>query len=212
MNEITVCIVEDQETLLYALETLVNSAPGLSCTGCFINGKLAAENIPVLQPDIVLMDLVMPVMGGIEAIRRIKPLCPATQFMAVTIHDEDAMVFDALKAGATAYLLKRSSYDELTGSIRELYNGGSPMSSDIARKIVSSFHEPIPTAGLAKSITRREKEILELMSRGFNYKEVAEQLFISSKTVRKHIYNIYEKLHVNSKIEAVNKFFGRPRH
>ncbi len=209
MNPITVCIVEDQPEVLEGLTGLVSHAPDMACTGSFSNGQLAVAGIPRLQPDIVLMDLVMPVMGGIEAIRRLKMICPGMLFMVVTMHDEDEIVFDALRAGATGYLLKSNSYPTLTTAIRELYNGGSPMSSTVARKVVCAFHRQATEDKDTTSITKRERQVLQAMTRGLNYKEVATELFISSKTVRKHMFNIYEKLHVHSKTAAINKFLGR---
>jgi two-component system, NarL family, response regulator LiaR len=206
---IAVCIVEDQKNIRESLEILVSNEADLICLGCFENGQKAVDAIPNLMPDLVLMDIDMPVLNGIDAIKQLKSQCPSMQFMVCTVYDEDAKVFEALKAGATSYILKRSSGKEITNAIRDLHAGGSPMSSDIARKIVLSFQASTANQQEIYSITKREKEILELLAKGMSYQEIADHIFISSKTLKKHIYNIYEKLHVNSKVEAINKFFGR---
>jgi DNA-binding NarL/FixJ family response regulator len=209
MSKISVCIVEDQQHIRESLQILVESDEELSCIGVFENGKIAVNEIPKLNPDIVMMDIEMPILDGIEAIRQLRVLCPKTQFMVCTIYDEDAKVFDALKAGAMAYLLKRSSPQEIRSAIKDLYQGGSPISSDIARKVIMSFQQKPQLPENQHNLTNREIEILGLLSKGFSYEEVAESLFISIKTVKKHIFNIYEKLQVHSKIEAINKYFGR---
>lgn len=212
MNEtqITVCIVEDRIDIREALLSLVDSQPNLSCIGTYENAEDALVGIPELQPNVVLMDIDLPKMNGIDCIKLLKPKCPRVQFMICTIYDEDEKVFEALRTGANGYILKRSPPARLLEAIVELYNGGSPMSSDIARKIVLSFQQkPEEKIQEEYHITPREQEILQLLSKGLSYQELADKLFISSKTVRKHIFNIYEKLHVNSRMEEVNKYFGR---
>jgi DNA-binding NarL/FixJ family response regulator len=214
MNEqdfqITVCIVEDRIDIREALFSLVDSQPNFSVIGAFENAEEALNTIPELQPNVVLMDIDLPKMNGIECIKLLKPQCPRVQFMICTVYDEDEKVFEALRTGANGYILKRSPPAKLLEAIVELYHGGSPMSSDIARKIVLSFQQkPEEKIQEEYHITPREQEILTLLSKGLSYQELADKLFISSKTVRKHIFNIYEKLHVNSRMEAVNKYFGR---
>jgi DNA-binding NarL/FixJ family response regulator len=209
-TQITVCIVEDRIEIREALIVLLNDQPNLWCIGSFANAEDALSGILELQPNVVLMDIDLPKMNGIEAIKILKPKCPRVQFMICTVYDEDEKVFEALRSGANGYILKRSPPAKLLEAIVELYHGGSPMSSDIARKIVLSFQ--LKNEEKIKDeyhITRREQEILELLSKGLSYQELADKLFISPKTVRKHIFNIYEKLHVNSRMEAVNKYFGR---
>ena len=209
-TQITVCIVEDRIDIREALFSLVNSQPNLSCIGTYENAEDALMGIPELQPNVVLMDIDLPKMNGIECIKLLKPKCPRVQFMICTVYDEDEKVFDALRTGANGYILKRSPPARLLEAIVELYHGGSPMSSDIARKIVLSFQQkPEEKIQEEYHITPREQEILQLLSKGLSYQELADKLFISSKTVRKHIFNIYEKLHVNSRMDAVNKYFGR---
>ncbi len=211
-TQITVCIVEDRIDIREALAALVNSQLNLSCIGTYENAEDALVGITELQPNVVLMDIDLPKMNGIECIKLLKPKCPRVQFMICTVYDEDEKVFEALRTGANGYILKRSPPVRLLEAIVELYHGGSPMSSDIARKIVLSFQQkPEEKIQEEYHITPREQEILQLLSKGLSYQELADKLFISSKTVRKHIFNIYEKLHVNSRMEAVNKYFGREK-
>jgi two-component system, NarL family, response regulator LiaR len=209
-TQITVCIVEDRIDIREALFSLVDSQANLSCIGTYENAEDAILGIQELQPNVVLMDIDLPKMNGIECIKLLKPKCPRVQFMICTVYDEDEKVFEALRTGANGYILKRSPPARLLEAIVELYHGGSPMSSDIARKIVLSFQQkPEEKIQEEYHITPREQEILQLLSKGLSYQELADKLFISSKTVRKHIFNIYEKLHVNSRMDAVNKYFGR---
>jgi two-component system, NarL family, response regulator LiaR len=206
---ITVCIVEDRKDIRESLKILVNEPADCACIGDFANAEDALKEIAELQPDVVLMDIDLPGMNGIDCIRQLKPLCPGVQFMICTVYDEDEKIFDALAAGANSYILKRSDSDTLINSIRDLHNGGSPMSSDIARKIVRQFQKALPSEKEDYHLTEREKEILELLAKGLTYQQTADKIFISGKTIKKHVYNIYEKLHVNSRTEAVNKYFGR---
>jgi two-component system, NarL family, response regulator LiaR len=208
---ITVCIVEDRKDIRESLKILVNDSPECACIGAFENGEDALKEIPELQPDVVLMDIDLPGMNGIACIKELKPLCPRVQFMICTVYDEDEKIFDALAAGANSYILKRSDSDTLINSIKDLHNGGSPMSSDIARKIVKQFQSNVSVEKEDFHLTDREKEILELLAKGLTYQQTADKIFISGKTIKKHVYNIYEKLHVNSRTEAVNKYYGREK-
>jgi len=157
----------------------------------------------------VIMDINLPGMSGIECIRQVKKKVPRTQFMMFTVYENDEKVFEALKAGASGYLLKNTGLLQLIEALKELYNGGSPMSANIARKLVNIFQEEHadeePTTGLSK----RENEILQLLSKGLLYKEIADKLGISTGTVRQHIHKIYEKLHVQNRTEAINKAYGK---
>jgi two-component system, NarL family, response regulator LiaR len=208
---ITVCIVEDRKDIRESLKILVNDAAECACIGAFENGEDAVKEIPELQPDVVLMDIDLPGINGIECVKQLKTLCPRVQFMICTVYDEDEKIFDALAAGANSYILKRSDSGTLINSIRDLHNGGSPMSSDIARKIVKQFQNNIPVEKEDFHLTEREKEILELLAKGLTYQQTADRIFISGKTIKKHVYNIYEKLHVNSRTDAVNKYYGREK-
>jgi DNA-binding NarL/FixJ family response regulator len=157
------------------------------------------------------MDIGLPKMNGIMCVRILKKFCPDTLFVMYTGSADDDLVFEALKAGAVGYLLKETSQSELLAALHELYNGGSPMSTSIARKIVSTFQHPASTGqnGFSASLTERENELLKLLNQGFRYKEIAEQLSISIETVRRHCQNIYKKLQVQSKVEAINKVYPR---
>jgi two-component system, NarL family, response regulator LiaR len=208
-KDIAVVIVEDNADIKESLKAFIENAEGMICAATYENAEAALAEIPELLPDIVLMDIGLPQMNGIDCIKKLKPLCPGVQFMICTIYDEDEKIFDALEAGANSYILKRSKSEQLIEAIRDLYEGGSPMSSDIARKIVLSFQKKSAPIRTDFGITPREEEILALLAEGLSYKELAAQIFISVKTIRKHIYNIYEKLHVHSRLEAVNKFFGK---
>jgi DNA-binding NarL/FixJ family response regulator len=206
---ILVCIVEDRKDIRESLQLLVDDSAECSCAGAFANGEEAVKAIPELQPDVVLMDIDLPGINGIECIRQLKPLCPRVQFMICTVYDEDEKIFEALAAGASGYILKRSSSNLLIASIKDLHNGGSPISSDIARKIVQQFQKALPSKKDDFHLTEREKEILELLAKGLTYQQAADTIFISGKTIKKHVYNIYAKLHVNSRTEAINKYYRK---
>jgi DNA-binding NarL/FixJ family response regulator len=212
MNEISVCIVDDNSDLRNALEEIVEMSEGYKCIGTIGTAEEAISQIPFLSPDVVLMDINLGgTESGIDCVRVLKSQVPGTNFMMCTVYEEDEKIFEALSAGASGYILKKTAPSRLLESIRELYQGGAPMSSQIARKVVAAFQSK--STGTADSklelLSNREKEILEQLSKGLMYKEIAAELFISPETVRKHVYHIYEKLHVTNRIEAVNKFFGR---
>ncbi len=205
---IRVSIVEDLTEVRDGLAELISSDRELSMVESFEDAESASEKLPQLQADIVIMDINLPGMSGIECIRRIKEKCPGTQFMMFTVYENDEKVVQALQAGATGYLLKRTEPDRILESIKELNQGGSPMSSSIARKVLNIF---LSEKKITKKeiLSNRENEVLELLANGLLYKEIAERLFISLGTVRQHIHNIYEKLHVGNRTEAVNKYFDR---
>lgn len=214
MTEISVCIVDDNTQLRNTLEEIITMSDGYKCIGTMGTAEEAINKLPLIKPDVVLMDINLGTTeSGIDCVRILKPQIPATNFMMCTVYEEDEKIFEALSAGASGYILKKTAPVKLLESIRELYQGGAPMSSQIARKVVAAFQNK-PAASEAASpqldqLTNREKEILEQLSRGLMYKEIAAQLFLSPETVRKHVYHIYEKLHVNNRVEAVNKYFGR---
>jgi DNA-binding NarL/FixJ family response regulator len=207
---ITIAIVEDLDEVREGLNQFIELDPAFKVIKSFSNGEEAAETLPLIKPDIVVMDINLPGMSGIDCIRKVKPQCPSIQFMMFTVYENDEKVFEALKAGATSYLLKKTDPATIVESLKELYNGGSPMSANIARKLVSSFYHEneILPAGPAR-LSVRESEIVQLLSQGLLYKEIAENLHISTGTVRQHIHKIYEKLHVQNRTEAINKMFGR---
>lgn len=213
MKDITVCIVDDNRDLRNALEEIISMSEGYECLETIGTAEQAIRQIPYLKPDVVLMDINLGTEeSGIDCVRALKQQVPATNFMMCTVYEEDEKIFEALSAGASGYILKKTAPARLLEAIRELYQGGAPMSSQIARKVVAAFQGKPATSGeseLIGHLSNREKEILEQLSKGLMYKEIAAELFISPETVRKHVYHIYEKLHVTNRIEAVNKYFGR---
>lgn len=213
MTEISVCIVDDNTQLRNTLEEIITMSDGYKCIGTMGTAEEAISKLPTLMPDVVLMDINLGTTeSGIDCVRILKPQIPSTNFMMCTVYEEDEKIFEALSAGASGYILKKTAPVKLLEAIRELYQGGAPMSSQIARKVVAAFqNKPVSAETVAQldQLTNREKEILEQLSRGLMYKEIANQLFLSPETVRKHVYHIYEKLHVNNRVEAVNKYFGR---
>lgn len=213
MKEITVCIVDDVSELRQALEEIVSSSDGYKCIGTMSNAAEAITKIPILNPNVVLMDINLgDTESGIDCVRQLKPVVPATNFMMCTVYEDDEKIFEALRAGASGYILKKTEPQKLLEAIKELHEGGAPMSSQIARKVVFAFRNktasPVSSTEI-EQLSYREKQILEELSRGLMYKEIANVLFISPETVRKHVYHIYEKLHVTNRVEAVNKYFGR---
>jgi DNA-binding NarL/FixJ family response regulator len=205
---IRVSIVEDLTEVREGLVELIQSDEELLMVGSFKDAEAAVEKLPALRADIVVMDINLPGMSGIDCIRTIKEKCPDTEFMMFTVYENDEKVLQALKAGATGYLLKRTEPKRIVESIKELSQGGSPMSSNIARKLLTLFvHEKTKTK--KEALSDRENEVLQLLADGLLYKEIAERLFIGHGTVRQHIHNIYEKLHVHNRTEAVNKYFER---
>jgi len=209
---IPVAIVEDNNDIRLALEQIIESDSDYTLAGSCISGEEALVKLPILNPKVVLMDIGLGGISGIEVVRELKTSYPEILFMMCTIYDEDEKIFEALSAGASGYILKKTSPAKLLEGIKELIEGGAPMSSQIARKVVAAFQNK-PTATSVGSaldvLSKRENEILEMLSTGLLYKEISDKLTISSETVRKHVYHIYEKLHVSNRIEAVNKFFGR---
>lgn len=212
MKKITVCIVDDKKELRDALEEIVNMSNDCRCTGTIGSAEDALKIIPQLKPDVVLMDINLGTPEtGIDVVRELKPAIPASNFMMCTVYEEDEKIFEALSAGASGYILKKTTPSKMLEAIRELYEGGAPMSSQIARKVVAAFLNKPATVGSndLNNLTNREREILELLSRGMMYKEIALALNLANDTIRKHVYHVYEKLHVTNRVEAVNKFFGR---
>jgi DNA-binding NarL/FixJ family response regulator len=205
---ITLAIVEDLDEVRDGLKNFISLSNGFEVLDTFKSAEDALTGLPAIQPDIVIMDINLPGMNGIECIRQVKDKSPATQFMMFTVYENDEKVFEALKAGASGYLLKNTGLVQLIEALKELHNGGSPMSSNIARKLVTVFRNEPNREALA-ALSARENEVLQLLSKGLLYKEIAEQLHISTATVRQHIHKIYEKLHVQNRTEAINKAFGK---
>lgn len=212
MEKITVCIVDDNSQLRDTLGEIISMAPGYDCVAAIGTAEGAMEHLPHIKPHVVLMDInLCSNESGIDLVRALKPIIPETNFMMCTVYEENEKIFEALRAGASGYILKKTTPIRMLEAIRELYEGGSPMSSEIARKVVAAFQQKEEKGENEeiKTLSTREKEILELLSKGLMYKEIASELFLSLETVRKHVYHIYEKLHVANRVAAVNKYYGR---
>ena len=206
---IRVSIVEDDKQIRNALEIMLGSFDGIEHVSSHGSAEELLDSFIHLKPDVVIMDIGLPGITGIECVRKIKPAAPNTQFMMCSVFEEDEKIFDALCAGATGYLVKNSPPRKFQEAIHDIYTGGSPMSAQIARKVVASFQQRTQPSKEFDHLSQREKQILQLLSNGLRYKEIAAQLFISQETVRTHIRNIYEKLQVDSRTEALNKVFGK---
>jgi len=207
--KISVSIVEDDAQVRSSLARLIDGSPGCSCVSQHGSAENALQEIPGIKPDVTLMDINLPGINGVECVRRLKPQLPATQIIMLTVYQNTEHIFNALEAGATGYLLKQTPPDELLTAIREVHAGGSPMSSHIARKIVQSFQQAVTPSPGAQTLTPREAQVLDLLAKGFLYKEIAETTKTTYATVHTHIRHIYEKLHVRSRTEAVAKHLGQ---
>ena len=203
MSAITICIVEDLEEVRNGMTSLLTLDERFEVLASFHDAEKATKELPAWQPDIVIMDINLPGMNGIECIKKVKPQCPQTQFMMFTIYEDDEKVFEALAAGASGYLLKKTPFNKIAESLSELYSGGSPMSTQIARKIINRLRNK-ETTGNIEILSGRENEVLHQLAKGLLYKEIAGKLSITTGTVRQHIHNIYAKLHVQNRTEAIN--------
>jgi len=206
---ITVSIVEDNDQLRGTLVRVINRAEGFHCLSQYANAETALESLPKERPAVVLMDINLPGMNGVECVRRLKQLLPEIQVVMLTVYEDTENIFNALAAGASGYLLKRTSSTELLAAIRDVHKGGSPMTTHIARKVVQSFQRPGASAQSTEDLSPREKEVLDCLAQGFLYKEIADKLGISYETVHTYIRRIYEKLQVRTRTEAVAKFLRR---
>lgn len=202
---IRVSIVEDDERIRNMFIILLEEASGFRCVSGYANGEDAITDIPQKKPDIVLMDINLPGMNGIECMKRIRQADDEIKIVMLTVYEDNNRIFESLAEGATGYLLKSTSQSKILESLIDVYNGGAPMSAQIARKVVQSFRKPAPSNTL-KDLTEREQEILSHLASGYMYKEIAEKLHITIHTVKTHIQNIYDKLHVRTRTEAVVKF------
>jgi DNA-binding NarL/FixJ family response regulator len=206
---ITVSIVEDNEQLRGTLARVISRADGFRCLSQHPDAEAALEGLPKDKPEVVLMDINLPGMNGVECVRRLKQVAPQIQVVMLTVYEDTDSIFNALTAGAAGYLLKRTKSAELLEAIREVNRGGSPMTTHIARKVTQSFQRAGPSAQPTENLSEREQEVLDCLSQGFLYKEIAEKLGISYETVHTYIRRIYEKLQVRSRTEAVAKFLKR---
>lgn len=206
---ITVAIVEDNDQLRGTLARVISRAPGFQSVSQYSNAEDALKGLPQERPNVVLMDINLPGMNGVECVRQLKPLLPETQIVMLTVYEDTDNIFNALAAGASGYLLKRTTSAELLAAIQDVQKGGSPMTTHIARKVVQSFQRPAAAAGPTEDLSPREREVLDCLAQGFLYKEIADKLGISYETVHTYIRRIYEKLQVRTRTEAVAKFLRR---
>jgi DNA-binding NarL/FixJ family response regulator len=207
-KDIRVSIVEDDAGVRESLADLIGHVPGLICVGAHPDAESALREIAGERPDVVLMDINLPRMSGIQCARKLKAIEGAPQVLMLTMYEDSEQVFQSLRAGASGYLLKRSSPDEIVQAIRDVAAGGAPMSRQVARKVVGYFQGIDQPRSEMDKLTPREYEVLTLLAKGFFYKEIAEQTGITLETVRGHLHNIYRKLHVQSRTEAVVRFLG----
>ena len=202
----TIAIVEDNNVVRGCLVELVNSMPGCECVANFSNGEDAIKVIPFINPDLVMMDIHLPNLSGIECAALLKQSLPALPILMLTVYEDEEKIFQAFKAGASGYILKRSSPREVVRAVEDMLDGGVPMTSTIARKVVESFRASGGESSEASSLSRRENEVLQSLSKGSANKEIAEHLSITVETVRWHLKQIYQKLHVHGRTEAALKF------
>lgn len=206
---ITVSIVEDQDQLRSTLARVIDRSDGYQCVGQHPSAEAALEALPAEKPAVVLMDINLPGINGVECVRKLKQLLPQTQVIMLTVYEDTENIFNALAAGASGYMLKRTPTPELLSAIQQVLQGGSPMTAHIARKVVQSFQRPASSPEATEDLSPREREVLDCLSQGFLYKEIAEKLGISYETVHTYIRRIYEKLQVRTRTEAVAKFLRR---
>jgi DNA-binding NarL/FixJ family response regulator len=206
---ITVSIVEDNDQLRATLARVIGRAEGFQFVSHYGSAEAALEGLPKEKPDVVLMDINLPGINGVECVRKLKQVVPGIQAIMLTVYEDTENIFNALAAGAAGYLLKRTKTAELLESIQSVHRGGSPMTAHIARKVVQSFQKAGPAPQSSESLSQREQEVLDCLSQGFLYKEIAEKLGISYETVHTYIRRIYEKLQVRTRTEAVAKYLRR---
>jgi DNA-binding NarL/FixJ family response regulator len=205
---IAISIIEDQHEVRESLVACLDNEPGMRCVGAHISGEDGLQKIPGENPDIVLMDINLPGMNGIQCVARLKKRLPNIQVLMLTTYDDGDLIFDSLRAGANGYLLKNAPQAELVQAVQQVHAGGAPMSLQIARKVINHFHKTKPASEL-DNLSPRELELLRLLAKGHRYKEIADELSINIGTVRTHINHIYEKLHVSSRTEAAMKLVGQ---
>ena len=203
---IRVSIVDDDEGIRASLATLIRRAPAFKLVGDYPNGEVAVKEIPQHPPDVVLMDINLPGMKGFECVRQLKSLVPRVQFLMLTVYEDSDSLFNSLKAGASGYLLKRTASKNLLEAIRDVHAGGSPLSPQLARRVVMFFSQPREAESEMARLTPGEREFLDQLAKGYAYKEIADRMNISIDTVRSYVRTVYEKLHVHSRTEAVVKY------
>lgn len=206
---INVAIVEDDTDIRQSLEEIISSFEELDCIASFPNAEEFIDSFKYINADVVLMDINLPGKDGIKTVAELKPLKPKVQYLMCTSYEEPEKTFDSLCAGATGYLLKNCSPEKLFEAIKDIYQGGSPMSPQIARLVVTSFNQKQKASEEFEMLTQREKEILQYLAKGYQYKEIASKLFLSVETIRTYVRHIYDKLQVHTRTEALNKIFPK---
>lgn len=203
---ISIAIVEDNLEVRHNLARFISQTPGFRCTCLCTSGEEALKDIPRVAPDVVLMDIQLPGMSGVDCTLALKQKMPSLRVMMLTVYEDSDAIFAALKAGASGYLLKRSAPARLIEAINELYQGGAPMTSEIARKVIDSFHATTPATHPQDQLTVREEQVLQFLAQGYSPREIGAKMDLSYDTVRVHLKHVYEKLHVHSRTEAVLKY------
>jgi DNA-binding NarL/FixJ family response regulator len=206
---VSLAIVEDNPGFRESLARMLNDAPGFRCPHTYGTAEEALHGIPAARPDVVLMDINLPGMSGVECVRRLHALGPPIRVIMLTVYENTENIYAALKAGASGYILKRTAPAKLLEAIQDVVDGGAPMSSAIARKVVRSFQETPSTAGKMENLSAREQEVLDMLAKGYLYKEISDQLQLGLGTIKTYVRRIYEKLHVQSRTEAVVKYLGQ---
>jgi len=206
---ITIAIVEDEPQTRDCLTRLLARSSQVRCVGTYATGEEALAGIPEAKPEVILVDINLPKMSGIECVAKLTSLMPDLRVVMLTTYEDRDRIFDSLRAGASGYLLKKAGYADLIRAIEDVYQGGAPMTAQVARLVVRHFHRISKPASDVEQLTTREQELLELLAKGYSYKEIAQELSISTGTVNTHVKNIYRKLHVQSRMQAAAKFFGK---
>lgn len=203
---IKVSIVEDDEGIRASLASLIRRAPALRLMGDYADAEAALSGIPRHPPEVVLMDINLPGMNGVECVRQLKAISPEVQFLMLTVYEDSDSLFNSFRAGASGYLLKRTASARLVDAIKDVHSGGSPMTPQLARRVVQFFSQPAQNDASVSKLTHGEREFLDQLSKGYAYKEIADRMNISIDTVRSYVRTVYEKLHVHSRTEAVVKY------
>ena len=206
---IKVCIVEDNADMRESVALALNQAPGLRCVSTYATAEAAVRDVPSQKPDVALVDIHLPGMNGIECVARLKARLPQLQVLMLTRYEQSDMIFDSIRAGASGYLLKHTPANELIQAVEQVHSGGAPMTMQVARKVINHFQKIQKPSSDVEKLTLREQEVLNLLAKGYLYKEIADHLGITINTLRNHLRTIYDKLHVHSRTEATVKYLGR---
>ncbi len=206
---IKICIIEDNANMRLGITRVLNQAPGLSCVCAYATGEAAVRDLPAQKPDVVLVDIHLPGMSGIECVAKLKAQLPQLQILMLTRYERSELIFDSIRAGASGYLLKRTPANDLVHAVEQVHAGGAPMTMQIARKVINYFQQIQKSASEVEALTPREKEVLNLLAKGYPYKAIADDLEIAMGTLCTHLQKIYDKLHVHCRTEATLKYLGR---